>query len=94
MKIGKKVIGFSVVALLATSALSHAGKFQHRQSDTQEGNGFFNPVDLIAFDLNGSYELVAQHDLIGVYSEGIRFDPLVMRLPYDKFMMNKVHVRC
>ena len=41
-----------------------------------EGSSFFNPVDLIAFDINGSYNLAAQHDLISVYTEGHTIKPL------------------
>ncbi|MEZ5479448.1 MAG: hypothetical protein R3E95_18775 [Thiolinea sp.] len=39
-------------------------------------NGFFDPNDLVAFDLNGRYVLHAQHDLLSVYTEGHSICPL------------------
>lgn len=51
------------------------GKIIDGTDSDDTGKGYFNPVDLVAFDVNGSFELNAQHDLISVYSEGHTIRP-------------------
>ena len=48
--------------------------------DEKKASHFFNPVDLIAFDVKGSYDLAAQHDIISVYTEGHTIRPRVNSL--------------
>lgn len=51
------------------------GKIVNGKDHQNTNKGYFNPVDLVAFDVNGGYELTAQHDLISVYSEGHTIRP-------------------
>lgn len=52
------------------------GKVVIGNGEASSEKGFFDPGDLVAFDLNGRYSLHAQHDLLSVYAEGHSICPL------------------